>query len=250
MLPWIAIDIETGNGRPEEIERQLRRDYFPPSNYKKAEAIGNALLELAERRKEKSAVADGAPIYVVSLALPFSSSVIGEIRVLHCLREEPLTERDDMTGKPAFVEGFATRRQMLEALRVGLELASGPETVLVGHNIRAFDLVRLRWSYLRAGLRMPSPLAFDGQPIFDTMREFGRRFSAVERPFVALSDLLEEFGMPNHKSEVSGAMVPGMIEAGEVDRLVAYAATDARTEAELFLRMTGQTNDEPEAACA
>ena len=97
---------------------------------------------------------------------------------------------------------------------------------------------------------MPAALAAD-QPVFDTMREYGRRFSQVEKPFVALADLLEEFGLPSHKAELDGSKVPGMVEeiqAGKREHLptlLTYALKDAAIEARLFLAMTGQLPDQP-----
>lgn len=232
-LRWLALDIETTHARPEEAERHLRLHFNPPSNMKTPEAIGRRFLEMAASRQEKRALLESAPIVIVSTC----STV--ERRLLHCLREEAAHQRAD----GSWVEGFADRRAMLLALRFGLDALVGDDTELVGHNIRSFDLVRLRWSYVREGLRIPRALAREDQPVFDTMREFGRRFSSVDKPFVALADLLEEFGLPNHKGEMDGSMVPEYVEAGRVEELVDYALKDAAIEAELYLRMTGQHED-------
>lgn len=242
--PWLAIDIETANGRPEEAERWMRLHYTPPANYKTAEACGKAFLEMREKKTEKRALLDSSPVVIVTVQTP-AAGLYG----LHCLGAVPSAPH---AGTGGLVQGFATAREMLVALRTGLDSLVAEGTTIVGHNILGFDLPKLRWAYLKAGLRMPYALAADSQPVFDTMRQYGRRFSQVEKPFVALADLLEEFGIPSHKSELDGSKVPGMVEkilAGErqhLDPLLTYALKDAAVEAHLFLAMTGQLPDQPE----
>ena len=231
---YLALDIETTDGRPEEVERWLRIQFTPPKNFKTAEAIGKRYLEMAEKKATMMALLDTAPVVVVSLQ---SDS---ERRCLHALRDEAPRE---LAG--ALVEGFATGPEMLAALRGVLDAFVDESTELVGHNIAGFDLRRLRWSYVRAGLRMPRALQGDGQPLFDTMRQYGRLFTVGDSaPFVALSDLLEEFGIPNHKGEMDGSKVPQYVREGRVDELVTYALADVAAEAELYLRMTGQREDQ------
>lgn len=241
--PWFALDIETAAGRADEVERYIRIHFTPPSNYKTAEAIGNALIRRKEELAGKRALLDGADVVIVTIRTPTVH------HALHCLGASPLAPCAVTGGG---IEGFATAPEMLRALRNAMATLCGPETVLVGHNITSFDLVKLRWQYVRAGLQMPQALAGD-QPLFDTMRQFGKRFSQVEKPFVALADLLEEFGLPNHKTEMDGSKVPEYVErirAGERDLLtplLAYALKDAAIEADLYLRMTGQQPDQPTA---
>lgn len=239
IVPWLAIDIETVAGRPEELERHLRLFYAPPANMKTPEAIGRNWIAFRDTKSEKQGLLDSARVIVVSLATP------EETRVLHCLREEEIRQHPSGLG---WIEGFETRRQMLLALRAGLDALVGPETVLVGHNIRGFDLPRLRWSYQAERLRMPPALAGE-PPTFDTMREYGRRFSMVDRPFIALADLLELFGLPNHKGELDGSRIQEYFEAGRFEEILTYALQDAAVEANLYLRMTGQVDDdEPSSA--
>jgi len=234
--PWLAIDIETVAGRPEDVERYLRMHFTPAGNMKTPEAIGRRWLEWREEKREKAGLLDQARVIVVSL------TSLEETRALHCLREEPLHAHPDGLG---WIEGFASRRKMLLALRVGLDALVGPETLLVGHNVKSFDLVKLRWSYLHEQLRLPQALVAE-QPLFDTMREYGRRYSMVERPFVALADLLEEFRLENHKGELDGSRIQEFYDAGRFDEIVTYALKDAAVEAQLYLRMTGQVEDAPE----
>lgn len=258
--PWLSIDIETAQGRKEEVERHLRLHWDPPSRSVAAAidesrsqaardasllSIGKAFVARAQALEEKSALLDASPIVVVSLRTPNS------LHALHCLRAEAPTVH---AGTSGVMQGFSMGREMLVALRTGLDAVCTPETTLVGHNILSFDLPRLRWAYLRAGLRMPWVLANDVQPIFDIMRTFGRRFSQVDRPFIALADVLEEFGLPNHKTGIDGSRVPEMVReilAGAwhlLPELLGYALQDATAEADVFLRMTNQLPDAPAGA--
>lgn len=227
---YLVLDIETANGRPEDAEREMRTLWAPNPTWK-PETIGKRYLEAAEKRQERLALIDSAPIVCVSLK---SGS---ELRCLHALREEAPR---GMAG--GLVEGFASPRAMLLALRALLEARLPLDAPLVGHNIAGFDLRKLRWAYLHHGLRLPVSLTAD-QAVFDCMREYGRRFSLKDSPYIQLAVLLEEFGIANHKSAMTGAEVPALVEAGEVDTLVQYALLDVLAEEEVFLRMTGQGDD-------
>ena len=44
-LRWLALDIETVAGRPEDVERYLRMHYTPPGSMKTPEAIGRNWLD-------------------------------------------------------------------------------------------------------------------------------------------------------------------------------------------------------------
>ena len=119
----------------DEVERHLRLHYSPPANYKTAEAIGKAFLEMKEKRLEKRALLDSAPIAVVTLQTPRG------LYALHCMGAAP-AEAHAATG--GVVQGFASLREMLLALRTGLDSYASPETTIVGHNILGFDLPKLR----------------------------------------------------------------------------------------------------------
>lgn len=233
---FLALDIETANGRPDEAERHMRLTWSPSSKWK-ALTIGERYLDAEETWKGKLALLDTAPIVVVSLQTE------SELRCLHALGAAPPHE---VHG--GVVEGFGSMREMLIALRTGLDARVGPETPLVGHNIVEFDLPKLRHAYVRSGLRLPVCLRDRDQPVYDCMVEFVRRFCVGRsRIMVSLSDLLDELRLPNHKREMDGSQVPRLVEEGRVDELVAYALRDAAIEAELYRRMSGMGEDVPEA---
>lgn len=229
---FLALDIETCDGSPDEAERWMRRCWSPNPTWK-PETIGKRFLDALEAKKEKLALLDTAPIVCVSLKSET------ELRCLHCLQaEEPREIRGGL------VEGFASQRDMLVVLRNLLDARCFDETVLVGHNILGFDLRRLRWAFVKHGVRMPYVLRGTEQPAFDTMVQYGRLFSMGDKSmFVSLSDLLDEFGLANHKADIDGSMVPDLVREKRFDELLEYAVLDVVAETELFLRMTGQVED-------
>lgn len=235
---FLALDIETTDGSPEEAERWMRLHWLPGSNLTKPETIGRHFQERLEEKRTKLALLDTAPIVCVSMK---SES---ELRCLHSLGAEP--PREEAGG---LVEGFATPREMLIALRNLLDARCSEDTVLVGHNILGFDLRKLRRAYVYWHVRMPFVLQGTDQPVFDTMTKYGSLFSVGDsKLFVSLDDLLQEFRIESHKGDVDGSMVPAMVQEGRVVELVRYALLDVLAESELFLRMTGQVDDAPAEA--
>lgn len=229
---WLAIDIETSNGRPDDAERAMRA--WQPAARWKPETIGARYLDALAAKREKLALLNGAPIVCVALRSET------ELRCLHSMRAEP----PKVLGG-GLVEGFATQREMLIALRAVLEARVGPDTVIVGHNIIGFDLRKLRWAYLRERVRMPGALVDKDQPVYDSMVEYGRRFSMEKSElFVGLDALLEEWGIPTHKATVDGSMVPQLHAAGQYDSIVGYCLLDVLAESDVFLRMTGRAADD------
>lgn len=228
---YLTLDLETKGGRPEDAERAMRMHWKPASNWKPA-TIGERYLEMLAKKQERLALIDGSE--VISVALRSDS----EARVLHCLYEHAPN-----AASGAMIEGFKTQRDMLVALRVLLNTRVSHETHLVGHNIRDFDLPKLRMVYLREGLTLPLCLAADDQPLFDTMQVWGRRFSSNRDCFVSVADVCEELGIDNHKDLVDGSQVDGLYAEGKFDTIIKYNLLDVLTEHEMFRRMTGQNDD-------
>jgi hypothetical protein len=237
----LTLDIETEDARPEDAEALLRTHWSPNPTWTN-ETIGKRFKEALEKKLDKLALIDAAPIAVVSLKSDT------EAIVLHSVLEDPAR-----TVGACKVEGFATQREMLLALRVVLDQHVDGTTELVGHNVIGFDLRRLRYAFAHEGLRIPRCLADRDQPVFDLMREFGRRFSmageADGKLFCALDVVLAGLGIRSHKGDIDGSMVPELVRrarAGErkaLDILITYAALDAVSEEEAYLRMTGQAED-------
>lgn len=227
---WLCLDIETVGGRPEEAERWMRLNWSPSPTLK-PDTIGRKYLELLEAKRDKLALLDGAKVICISLRSDT------ELRCLHCLKQH-----GPVQVHGGLVEGFADMAGMLIAARNLLDAMVTPETVIVGHNIKHFDLPMLRHAYVREGLRQPLVLTARDVQVYDTMVEYGYRFSLIDKPFISLADLLENFGMQSHKSIVDGSQVGELYEKGEFDTIIQYAMLDVISESNVFLRMTGQAD--------
>ncbi len=230
MVPprYLAIDIETIAGEPTEAEEWMRRTWAPNPAWKPA-TIGQRFLGAYEKKLERLALLDTAPIISVALRTEV------DCRVIHWL---PV---DDPQMAGAALERLADQSAMLRRVRDYLDQLSG-ETLLIGHNVLHFDLPKLRLAMLRHGVRLPAALVYRDQPVYDTMREWSR-FTLDERPMISLSDVLDLCGLPNHKQVAQGAMVPELYEQGEHATILTYAVADVVAEWSLFLRLTGQSND-------
>lgn len=233
-LTWLTLDIETAGGRPEDAERDMRMNWAPSSSWK-ADTIGKRYLEMLDKKRERLGLIDGSGI--ISIALR-SNPEAAQTRVLHCLYDSPAANAGG-----ALIEGFKSERDMLLALRGLLDMQVAPETTLVGHNVQDFDLPKLRMAYLRSGLKLPACLS-GFQPVYDTMREWGKRFSATRDPFVSVADVLEVLGIQHHKQLIDGADVEQLYAEGKHDLLIKYNLLDVLAEDELFRRMTGQLEDQ------
>lgn len=228
---WICLDIETTAGRPESADEWMRRQWSPSPNWT-PDTIGKRYKEAYEKKLAKLALLDAAGIAVIALQTP-------QQRVLlHWIGESDhlATERDE-----TFVR-FHDEKTMLIYFREYLREWAGDQTLWIGHNIRAFDLPRLRLAFLRNGLQIPPALA-SHQPHYDTMREFCRNFSVERSEMVGLSEVLDKLGMVNHKGVVEGSQIDELIAQGEVETILRYAALDVQAEAKLALRLMGKSQE-------
>jgi len=226
--PWLALDIETRGGNPECAAEHVRKEWWPTESWT-PETIGKRFKVAIEETAQKMGLLDTAGIATVQLKTPTMALV------LHCLTLHELVQL------PAgYQVGFNTEKELLIYLRIWLESQADDATVLTGWNIKGFDLRRMRFAYLRAGLNIPRALRVSA-PTYDMMEEYAKHFSVNRNPFVKLEVALEAFGMRNHKTEMDGSQVDKMIAAGEFDKVLKYAWDDIEQEAELFLIMTGQS---------
>lgn len=227
---YVVLDIETIAGEPTEAEDWMRRAWSPNPNWKPA-TIGSRFLEVYEKKQEQLALLNSAPIITVALHTP------ADCRVIHWLP----CEDSAIAGVPA--ERCTDQAAMLARVAEYLRMLSS-ETLIVGHNILRFDLPKLRYAMIRHGVSLPPCLVWREQPVYDTMREWSR-FTLDDRQYVPLAELLEICGLPNHKQIAQGAMVPELYEQRQYKEIVAYAIADVISEWSLFLRMTGQSADDP-----
>lgn len=249
VLEWICLDIETVAGRPESAEDWARRFWCPDERWK-PETIGRRYLEALEKKREKLALLDAAGIAVIALR---DSSNTRPVAVMHGCGFHGPEHREW-----GLVAGYNDEREMLMQFREFLNGHTDEGTLLVGHNVRGFDLPRLRFAYLRNGLQLPGLLACPDVRVYDTMLQFARHFSVEREEFISLATVLEKMGMPNHKEVMDGSLIGEMLAKamakigpessfnGEAERnaleaVLRYAALDVLCESELFLRLTGRS---------
>lgn len=235
LAPWVCIDIETKAGRPESAEEWMRRQWSPSPQWT-PETIGKRFKEAYEKKLMKLALMDSAGIAVIALNTPTQRVI------LHCLPGSglPTESPERSTDYATAVIGFTDEKAMLAYFRPLLLGLCDDGTELVGHNIRAFDLPRLRLAFLRAGLQLVCVLG-PNQPHFDTMKEFCRAFSIERSEMIGLPEVLDKLGLPNHKELVDGSQIDELIAKGEYETILRYAALDVQAESEVFLRLTGRS---------
>lgn len=226
--PWLCLDIETKEGRPEDVIAWLRHHWWPQENLKPDTNL-RKLEALIEDKKTKMALMDSAGLATVQLA------TAEQTLLLHAFHaEEPRLMED------AAVMGFATEPELLIFLRDWLRTNCDDKTTIVGWNIKGFDLPRLRLMFLRAGLQLPPQLKVSAD-VYDMMKEYCRNFSVDRVEFMKLLVALEQMGIPTRKAEINGSMVGAMIAEKRFEDVLKYGLGDIREEKELFLRMSGQS---------
>lgn len=239
---WLVLDLETGNA-PEEAIQQTVNAWKAPKNWKPATVERNR-AEAAIAIREKAALLDASPILCVGVrpnagaAVMFSGmpdpgplDLAGGWSVA-----SPLVADGTPAGDPTYERG------MLANLRTWLDVHADNGSVLVGHNVRGFDLPKLRNAYVRHRLTLPLCLrpreGEPDQPVTDTMRLF-ERFSMEHRdsPFVSLDTVCSAFGLPRPKQYITGADTPRLFDEGQYAEILTYCAIDVDVTAEIYRLM-------------
>ena len=237
----LCTDIETGNASEEAIDMAADL-YKPPSNMKDAEKIAAKEAEAIVKIREKSALLDLAPIYVVGM-MTESDAVL-----FHWIKTKK--KIDSLKNIPAEVYGFKSERDMLGAVREWVDPRFTPNQVIIGHNIKGFDLPKIRGGFVRNRLVLPKvfqPAARDGGvTVFDTMKEFLYNVTAelAGDRYVSQQEMVARLGIPGHKHRLSGAEIPGMIAQGKAEEVLAYNYLDFAEAYAAFLAMSGQYKDQ------
>ncbi len=226
---WLVLDLETGDA-PQEAVSAVVESWKAPSNWK-PETVEAKRNELAEKAAEKAALLDASPIVCLAFRTDRISVVLNgmdasspEIQGWFCL--------------PCMDE-----RGLLFALRTLLNCIAGPDTTIAGHNIRGFDLPKLRNAYLRHRLSLPVALEpHDDVPLFDTMRMIKRySMELADERYVSLDAVARTLGIPQPKQVITGADVPRLHQGGEYAAILTYCAIDVVTTERAYLLMTGQS---------
>lgn len=233
---WVCLDLETGDATADAVQATIER-WKAPSNWK-PETVAAKRLEAAEKARDKAALLDASPILCVAMATDTARIVI-----------------NGMSHDAPKIEGWhvltaGDEEHLLLTLRNYLELIAGPQTAIIGHNIKAFDLPKLRHGYIRHRLKPPSVLAprmmdFEPQqPVIDTSSLF-RAFSMEHRDDFcpSLDAVAASLDITRPKGVVSGADVPRLHREGRYAEICTYCAIDTATTTRAYLLMSGQAND-------
>lgn len=232
---WVCIDLET-SAAPDDVIAEAVAAWKAPSSWK-PETVESKRAEAEARIRDRSALLDQAPIICAAVQTDRERLVLnGMSTSAHTVEE--------WTTLPCENE-----RGLLATLRVWLDHNTGPDTIIVGHNVSGFDLPKLRGAYLRAGLRLPKILRVDQPPelrprVFDTMSQF-RYFSPEYRDerYVSLEVVARYLGIPKPKTHVVGSDVPRLHADGQHAVICTYCALDTAITARAYLLMTGTAPD-------
>lgn len=237
----IALDIETMNiPEPQltELVAAEMAEWEPPANLKDEAKIEARRAEAAAKIRQRSALRDASPIGMVCVCTVSTTLVFVGIPC------NPI----QIPG--ASVAVLESEHAMLLALRTWMDSQPADQSILVGFNLLAFDLPRLRHAYTRQRLRLPEmlrPPASDEQPqpAADVMRMYASWFSADKhrQPFVALGEVTKRLGLPQHKTSIDGAQVPEMLAQGKVREVTEYSLCDTIASLAAYLLLSGQSQE-------
>lgn len=237
LLPvrWLVIDMETGNAEAEAVEENIA-GWRAPSNWK-PETVERKREEARQKVKERAALLDASPILCIALRTERLGLIL-----------------NGMDNHEYTIEGWHSiacgeEEEMLLTLRCWLDEITDEGTKLVGHNIRRFDLPKLRNAYIRKRMRLPMilvPRMGEERPteVVDTMSLF-RSFSMEHNDdaFTALDTVADSLGIPRPKQIISGEQVPALYEDGEIEVILTYVAIDAATTMRAYQLMTSTAAD-------
>ena len=232
---YLVIDIETGDA-PEAAISAALEGWRPPANVKDPAKIADRQSDAAVKIRDRSALLDAAPLLCIGTQTERGGIVFnGMDTIAHAMPSVQCMS-------------CGTDRDMLLAFRQWLDLYTSLDTVLVGHNIKAFDLPKLRSAYTRHKLKLPTILAprilNEALLIVDTAQLF-RSYSVEHREDFcpSLSAVCTGLDIPKPKAILSGAEVPRLHREGKYAEILTYNAIDVAATARAYLLMTGQADD-------
>lgn len=233
----IVLDLETGDA-PAEAVAEAMAGWKAPGNIKDPDKIAQRKKEAAEKLIDQAALLDASPILCVAV------QTNGASKALFNGMDASAPEILDWPVIPCGDE-----KALLIAFRAWLDNATTPDTLIVGHNLREFDLPKLRGAYVRHRLRLPEIF----KPRFhkeeraesvDTAALF-KAFSMEHRDTFcpSLDTVAASFRIPRPKQHMSGADCPRLYRAGEYATVLTYCAVDVATTAIAYRLMTSQAPD-------
>lgn len=211
----LFIDIETIPCQQEGAFEEIKKTIQPPGNIKKLESIEKWIAEnadaAAEEKWRKTAL-DGSKgeLFCIGFALNNEKP-----RVMFSLDESILL-----------------RRFYQDAEKMGLDHS----TIIVGHNVRDFDLRFLFQRSVINGVQPTFPLHTENRysdRVYDTMQSWagwGNRIS--------LANLCAALSIPVKDGDITGATVWDAVRDGRADEVCEYCRADVEATREVYKRMT------------
>lgn len=233
---FVVLDIETADATPDAISAALEA-WKPPANIKDEDKIAARRQEAAAKIAENAALLDASPILCAAIHSDQTRLIFNGMD----------TSAPMIDGWPVLPCG--NERGLLLALRAWLDAHTSADTVLVGHNLRGFDLPKLRHAYIRYSLKLPNrlrPLRRDEVSTETTDIAFlFKAFSAEHRDEFCpgLKTVAAAFGIANPKSLMTGADCPRLYREGQYKTILLYCALDCATTTRAYLLMTSSAAD-------
>lgn len=227
---YVVTDIETSDAQEDAIQAAIAA-WKPPANIKDLAKIEARRLEAAEKIRERAALLDASPIVCIGARSDREGVMFNGMG-----DPGPL----ELPGWR--IDTHDDERAMLAALGEWLDTHTDEQTALVGHNVRNFDLPKLRGGYVRHRLALPACLkpreSGPAQPVIDTMTLF-KSFSMEHRDdfAVGLDVVCHAFGIPRPKQYISGADVPRLHREGQIAAICTYCCIDVNATAEIYRLM-------------
>ncbi|MDS4070520.1 MAG: ribonuclease H-like domain-containing protein, partial [Candidatus Competibacter sp.] len=213
---FVVLDLETGDAPEDAIESAIAA-WKAPSNWKPETAAAKR-QEAAEKIRERAALLDASPILCIAIQTDLERTIFNGMS-----EEAPTIEGWKVIG-------CGGEAGMMRALRAWMNAGTTPETVIVGHNARAFDMPKLRNAYVRHGLRLPELLKprlrdEDKAELVDTSSLF-KAFSMEHRDDFcpSLDAVAASFGIQRPKQHMSGADCPRLFKEGRFVEVLTYCA--------------------------
>ena len=231
----VCLDIETANADKKTVDGEIAR-WEPGGNLKDEEKIKAAREKFADKTKEKSALLDASPVACISVRTDKVGVVFNG-----------LDKKVYAVNHSQVISGGSEKKMLID-FREWLDTVTDGKTVLIGFNIYSFDLPRIRAAFMRHRLRLPQVLAprvldDEKQPIIDVMRMFLKGFTSdcAGDFYITLQEVERRLGLPEYKDKISGAEIPGLIENGDIKKVLTYCAVDTMSTLQAYMLMTSSS---------
>lgn len=237
----LPLDIETIPGQGAAIMEALRADAEAekaqcraPGNYKDPEKIAaniaeqHAAIDAALEERWRKTSFDGAAGHIAVVSFALNS---GEPTKIY---------REDWQHPDAET---MVLRMLCEALHDSIPSNMENATLVIGHNVSAFDLRFLVQRSIICGVKPHPTLAaaasakpWETSKIFDTMTQW----NPERDKRISLDKLCRALGIPG-KGDMDGSKVWDAVKDGRISEVADYCADDVRKVRSVYHRMTFAT---------